>query len=515
VTRIILFINYSICIALSSGFLFVPVNPTYASSGSILINEVLYDPEGTDTGYEWIELVNISDENIDLTGWSIQVAGSIFVTKTLLPTYSLAPNSIVLVGEPLVAEADIAVQSLAMQNGGSETDGVRILDPEGRVVDTLLYDSPNSNGLSDDRGIASLDTAIDVTSGYSLARTGKMDTDSSSSDFSVCDHPTPGISNTFPPTAQISAPKEAYIKQEVLFDGTDSSDTDGIITSYTWTIEKEGVSITSSTQATFTYVFSEIGPYSVTLIVTDNDSETQSTQAQIVISEDPEHPVIASISDAKKKPLGTTVTIEGSITVPPGILYQSDGYVQDSSAGIRFKAPPEIPISYSSRYQITGVVSSVYGELRLNIVRLALISQGNPTLPTTVISADLLNYIGSLVTIDLTIKQKSGRTLFSYETNPSTLISLYISDLSGIDTAPFRAHGQVSVTGIVSQYGKTDDGTPKLRLMPRFEDDIQINSDSELALTGQSLKVSLWAFWLIGIVFFERAIKSEDVASGQ
>ncbi|HRI05805.1 MAG TPA: lamin tail domain-containing protein [Candidatus Dojkabacteria bacterium] len=170
--------------------------PTYASS-SIIINEILYDPVGTDSGYEWIELYNPLSTSITLTGWKIQVAGTTFVDTTILPTTTIQPNTYLLVCESKVVGCDVYVTKLALQNGGDSTDGVQILDAKGNVVDTVLYDDPNSNNLTNEQGVVALNnqTATPSASGESLGRKNMIDTDNSHSDFYVFSSPTPKAAN--------------------------------------------------------------------------------------------------------------------------------------------------------------------------------------------------------------------------------------------------------------------------------------------------------------------------------
>jgi len=48
--------------------------------GDVLINELLFDAAGSDTGNEFIELYNPTDTAIDLTGWSVQVQSGVAQT---------------------------------------------------------------------------------------------------------------------------------------------------------------------------------------------------------------------------------------------------------------------------------------------------------------------------------------------------------------------------------------------------------------------------------------------------
>ncbi|MDP8204709.1 MAG: lamin tail domain-containing protein, partial [Candidatus Tenebribacter mawsonii] len=93
---------------------------------NVVINEVLYDPDGSDSGYEWIELYNSSDQSVNLNGWMIRKAGSQFelvYAFDLFSGYTIPSHSYFLIGEEFVPDTDLTT-SLAFQNGGSETDGI-------------------------------------------------------------------------------------------------------------------------------------------------------------------------------------------------------------------------------------------------------------------------------------------------------------------------------------------------------------------------------------------------------
>ncbi len=181
-------ILYILCFSNSS--------PIHSASTTILINEVLYDPIGADLGNEWIELYNLSDSPIDLTGWKIQYAGTTFQTAITL-SGTIQPKSFSLVCEMNIGNCDLNVAKLGFQNGGGATDGIQIVDTNNTVVDTIFYDSPNSNGLINELGNIVLDsqTATNATNGSSLGRTNFVDTDNSYNDFSVFIEPTPGKMN--------------------------------------------------------------------------------------------------------------------------------------------------------------------------------------------------------------------------------------------------------------------------------------------------------------------------------
>jgi len=165
---------------------------------NIVINEVLYDPDGADTGYEWIELYNNSNQAVNLQDWTIEKAGPLFESIFTFPNIEIEPNSFILIGEEFVSNTDLSTD-LAFQNGGSETDGIRIVSFDGLYTDTVLYDSPNSNQLPDDISNPGEYFAIDVSSGNTLARKHDgEDSDNCEIDFFECQVPTPGEANFYP-----------------------------------------------------------------------------------------------------------------------------------------------------------------------------------------------------------------------------------------------------------------------------------------------------------------------------
>ncbi len=167
----------------------------------VVINEVLYDPDGSDTGYEWIELYNNSSSGISLSLWKIEKAGSEFETVFIFDPFEdnyIAAHSYFLIGEEFVTGCDLT-ENLAFQNGGAETDGIRLVSPDLLYTDTILYDSPNSNELPDDISNPGEYFAPDVDGGNTLAR--KHDGEDSNNceiDFFECEVPTPGEANIYP-----------------------------------------------------------------------------------------------------------------------------------------------------------------------------------------------------------------------------------------------------------------------------------------------------------------------------
>lgn len=75
-------------LSLVAGF-FIFSNAAFAAPEDIIINEVLYDPLGTDTGLEFIELYNRGAEAVELTGWEVDPSSAPYVT---FPAVTLEPK---------------------------------------------------------------------------------------------------------------------------------------------------------------------------------------------------------------------------------------------------------------------------------------------------------------------------------------------------------------------------------------------------------------------------------------
>ena len=88
------------------------------------------------------------------------------------------------------------------------------------------------------------------------------------------------------PTADPGGPYEGMVEEIVVFDGTQSTDSDGEIEEYMWDFGDD----TTGSGATITHSYSEPGSYLVTLTVTDNygDSHAESTTVSVNAPEEPE-----------------------------------------------------------------------------------------------------------------------------------------------------------------------------------------------------------------------------------
>lgn len=153
------------------------------AAGDVLLNEVLYDPEGPDEGAEFVELWNPEDFPVSLEGISIEAGNGASPGSWALLWMGGPADSIPSHAPHLIAGSAVAG---TMQNG---PDAVR-LTRDGAVLDLLGY------GALLDPSMFEGSPAPDAPSGQSLARVGDgIDTGVNRDDWAVEPAPTPGRVN--------------------------------------------------------------------------------------------------------------------------------------------------------------------------------------------------------------------------------------------------------------------------------------------------------------------------------
>lgn len=150
------------------------------------LNELMYDRSGDSDAYkEWVELCDYDDDPTDLTGWQLQYAGQDWEELYIYGPESIAPGDhLVHGGTDFVA---------GMWNAETATAGLRLVDADGTVIDTILYGPNNLYELIADDGTSTSAPAPDVPedSDQSLGRYPDCaDTDDSSLDVVVFALPT-------------------------------------------------------------------------------------------------------------------------------------------------------------------------------------------------------------------------------------------------------------------------------------------------------------------------------------
>jgi len=168
-----------------------------AGAVSLVINELLTDPDGTDTGAEWLEIYNPGSRNVDASGWIISSFKSDPASPSetaALPAGTTIPSrGFLFVGDELVTDADVQI-ALDFGNG-TDGDGVHLLDCAGTLEDAVVYGGSNEDGILDENGVAT-SVAENPGSGESLGREDDgVDSNRSADDFCAQSATTAGAAN--------------------------------------------------------------------------------------------------------------------------------------------------------------------------------------------------------------------------------------------------------------------------------------------------------------------------------
>ena len=169
-----------------------------ASSSSLLISEVLYDPLGTEPNEEWIEVFNNSASPMELTDWTISDNLS---TDVISPTVTIPAGGYMVIAAssedfyanyPAFTGAIVFIADGRIGNGlGNTGDRLILKDGEGTVIDQMSYGTDTT----------AFDPACpDVAEGHSLERSpANVDTDTAE-DWIDQESPNPGSVTVPTPT---------------------------------------------------------------------------------------------------------------------------------------------------------------------------------------------------------------------------------------------------------------------------------------------------------------------------
>ena len=187
-----------------------------------------------------------------------------------------------------------------------------------------------------------------------------------------------------------------------------------------------------------------------------------------------------SIAQARGLPLGTVVTIEGSVIVPSGDFSSStfdQGFaIQDSTGGIYVSFPDNLGLALRQRVRVTGTLADTVlpGLLVLVDVTVDKTHRSGPKIqPLPVATGDIGEATeGSLVQITGTISQPIVNDLpfgFILVVNDgSGDVNVFVCASTGIDVSGLSQGQTIQVTGFSGQFAD------HYEVDPRVQDDIKV-----------------------------------------
>ncbi|PIT90244.1 MAG: hypothetical protein COU22_03300 [Candidatus Komeilibacteria bacterium CG10_big_fil_rev_8_21_14_0_10_41_13] len=239
------------------------------STPQLLINEIMYDPQGADSDHEWLEVVNISENQDYLLSedWRIN-DGSNHVLEVVQGDLTISHGEYWVITD----DAEVFLQDYP--------------DFSGTLIDSVL--SLNNSGeslmLSFDQGqtfFATTTYQVELGAGNNGRSLERIDLGQSWQESFMLGG-TPGQANSqaqvnSAPTAAIIASPTGTVDQLLEFTAS-STDPDGDNLSYLWNFGDQG----TSTEMATTHSFGQAAEYTVSLTVSDGFLSASATRVVII-----------------------------------------------------------------------------------------------------------------------------------------------------------------------------------------------------------------------------------------
>jgi DNA/RNA endonuclease YhcR with UshA esterase domain len=441
-------------------------------AAKVIINEILPNPVGADDN-EFIELKNTEDQAVDLVGW--QVGDE---SKKYLITVDDFTTTVVPAGDFFLISRQIS--NIALNNTGGES--VFLYNPNDEIVAAAGYTGSAPEGLS-----------------YNLDAEGS---------WVWSEIVTPAAANIIQtpnhaPQASFTITKSSRPKvgEVMIFDASESSDSDGDDLSYEWDFGKGE----NRVGKVVGYSYATVGKITVQLSVSDGRGGEDISERSFTIyaasqvsaatqKSDEETPVVTTLQEAKKLPEGEVVKVKGLVAVEPGVLGSQVMYLKGSGMQVYSYKKDWPDLQVGDEVEVEGTISQSNGERRIKIAArddIQVVGHQEEVEPLAVESLSE-EVDGYLVKVSGEITEKKSDSFWL--DNGQNEFEIYIKDSTGISTAIWQPGQKVEVVGIVSK------GKDGLRILPRYESDIKLLenplSESNIPAGDNKSKVG----WYLGAV---------------
>lgn len=244
-----------------------------------------------------------------------------------------------------------------------------------------------------------------------------------------------------PPTADFAyGPQDIVVGEPVTFDGTDSSDPDGVIVSYAWDFDADGV--TDSTDMTAEFTFQQPGTFDITLTVTDDSGNEDTVGYTVTVASKAVidvavslHPPLADFSYMPAQPLaGETVLFDATTS-------------KDLDGAI---------IAYAWDFDENGIIDATA----------SIASYAFPSPGTYHISLSVTDIDGNLdtVTYSITVGGDAEQSQDPPATTRLPIASFQISptEPASGDTILFNGTSSLSLSGLIESFAWDFDGDTEI-----------------------------------------------------
>ncbi len=451
--------------------------PPLPISGEVILHEFLANPSGSDEEGEFIELKNISSLVIDLRGFSLSSNGSNFtVTSSLI----LAPQGL----------AVLKRQQTRLVLKNSPPARLQLFNPRKVLIDEVSYDAAPEN----------------LSYGRCQATAGQSCRAGLATPWQWSTLPSPGQPNLFapanhPPFLSVSAPQIAETGQAVIFDASDSLDPDGDLLTYHWSFGDRG----TASGSLVSHIYKKPGSYRPKLEVSDGRGSPAIWRGSLTVEGEAE----VTVSSTRRRSAVTSPVslVQGTVTVPPGILGKQFFYLQNETSAYQIyshkKLFPVLKIGDLVRVRGTLGSSNQIPRIKIkqaeDIVRLA----GNQNIEPLLLSAAELSedLLGQLVQLEGEAAEPKKQKFYLIDETGEVVVSY--KPASGLKGAVIKEGDHLQVSGILTAVKEG------WRLEPRQVSDLAVLAPAEepesvgaaqnkkyLELTAGGLG-SLLAGWLL------------------
>lgn len=203
-----------------------------------------------------------------------------------------------------------------------------------------------------------------------------------------------------------------------------------------------------------------------------------------------------SIVDIKKLPLGHKVTLTAVVSSPPNLLGDKELYLwnQDGSGiKVSYTQTPGSDLKVGDKVKVASTIEESYNEKYIKTESVSLVqAQAINVEENSILTGEVSEpYEGKLIRILGKLEEQSGDTF--YINDGSGRAKAYIKDSTGIVKLKMALGDEIRVTGIVSQYGFLKSGDGNYRVLPRLQGDIYNKTSGkkvEESILGASVKLT-------------------------
>ena len=500
--------------------------PPAASGGfSLEISEVMPNPQGKDSGSEWVEFYNASNGEFNLSGFIIDDDGVEDIPSK--NAFTIENQKIPIFGYLTI---NIPKGKFALNN--AETDAIRVFDSSKNLRLRLAYSGSkegfsyarNSSGIwewtenptpgaanvfeeavsyqntlivsealanpdGDDEegefielhntGADSIDLAdwvlADLTRRYTISEEDLLDTEIKAGGYMALYREVTGISLNNSGAEKIS-----------LFNPLGE-----LVNEIGFTDAKEGISYSWSQDQIYQWTANPT-PAAANKIIVGTKIETQQAKLTEKISEQINFPKEVVLKAIRSQDLGTKIATGGIVSAPPGIFGEDVFYLAGSGIRVVLSAAQNLSLGIGDEVVLQGTLAEKYRETQLIIDSSTVqVVRSNSQVAAHDVKTGQIGeeQEGWLVKIAGQVSENQGDAFFVDDGSGQARV--LIQEETGIIKPKIKKGDYIQITGIVSQYNEN------YRVLPRFQGDIivgRVAGSTTLPRTGTS-------FWLILAVF--------------